>query len=115
MEISFEGIGQVLATFTVEEGAAAGSVVTVTENGTVGLGEEGSLPCGLLLHTEEDGKGAVQLEGMACVSWTGSAPGLGWSQLACDGQGGVKTVESDGLGCMVVWVDEESQTAVIKL
>lgn len=115
MGISFEGIGQVLATFAVEEGTAAGSMVAVKENGTVGTAGDGDLPCGLLVSAEEDGRGAVQLEGMVSVSYTGTAPALGYSQLVCDGQGGVRTAESGGLSCLVVSVEEESQTAVIKL
>ena len=116
MGISFEGIGQVLATFAVEDGVAEGSVVTMTANGTVGLGSGGSLPCGVLVTMEEDGMGAVQIEGMASVDYSGTAaPEAGYAMLACDGQGGVKTVESGGLTCLVVSVDEDSQTAVIKL
>lgn len=115
MGISFEGIGQVLATFAVEEGVTAGSVVTMTGNGTVGLGSDGSLPCGVLLHGEEDGVGAVQMEGMVSVCYTGTAPAVGYDLLACDGQGGVKAVDANGLTCLVISVDEGSQTAVIKL
>ena len=35
-KISFEGIGEVVATFACGEGVAAGQVVKVTEDGTVG-------------------------------------------------------------------------------
>lgn len=115
MGISFEGIGQVLATFEVEEGVTEGSVVTMTANGTVGSGSSGALFCGVLIRAEEDGMGAVQLEGMATVSYTGTAPEVGYAMLACDGQGGVKTVESNGFVYLVISVDEASQTAVIKL
>ena len=115
MGISFEGIGQVMATFAVEEGMTAGSVVTMTDDGTVGLGSAGDLPCGVLLHGEEDGMGAVQMEGMVSVCYTGSAPAVGYGMLVCDGQGGVKAVDANGLTCLVISVDGGSQTAVIKL
>ena len=115
MSISFEGIGQVLATFQVEEGAVQGGVVTMTGSGTVGTGSAGDLPCGVLLHAEGDGMGAVQVEGMATVSYTGSAPSLGYGMLACDGSGGIQAVDEGGLTCLIVSVDEDSQTAVIKL
>jgi hypothetical protein len=114
MSISFEGIGQVLATFQVEEGSLDGGVVTMTDNGTVGLGKEKDLPCGVLLYAEGDNAGAVQVEGMATVSFTGDAPQVGYAALACDGQGGVKT-DGDGRLCLVVSVDADSKTAVIKL
>ncbi len=116
MSISFEGIGQVLATFEVEENVMEGSVVTVTSDGTVGLGQAGSLFCGVLARNEEDGCGAVQIEGMASVSYSGpAAPAVGFEMLACDGEGGVKTVESGGFVYLVISVDEASKTAVIKL
>ena len=40
---------------------------------------------------------------------------IGEEVLVCDGQGGIKAVDADGLTCLVVSVDEDSQTAVIKL
>jgi hypothetical protein len=112
--ISFDGVGQVLATFQVDSEAIDGGVVAMTGNGTVGLGKENDLPCGVLLNAEEDGMGAVQVEGMATVSFTGEAPGAGYAALVCDGQGGV-TKNANGRLCLVVSVDEDSQTAVIKL
>lgn len=116
MSISFEGIGQVLATFRVEDGVTEGSVVTVTDDSTVGLGEADDLFCGVLLGIEEDGMGAVQIEGMVSVGYSGTtAPAVGYSMLACDGQGGVEAVASGGLNYLVLSVDADSQTAVIKL
>lgn len=116
MSISFEGIGQVLATFEVEENVTEGCVVTVTADSTVGLGQAGDLFCGVLVRSEEDGFGAVQIEGMATVSYSGSAaPAVGFETLASDGAGGVKAVESGGFVYLVLSVDEESRTAVIKL
>lgn len=115
MKISFEGIGQVLATFAVEDTAMDGGAVTLTANETMGLGAAGAALCGVLLHREHDGFGTVQVEGMACVSYSGGAPALGYAALACDGAGGVMAAESGGTRCLVVSVDEDSQTAVVKL
>lgn len=114
MKISFEGIGQVLATFAVEDTAVEGGAVTLTANGTMGLGGAGDPLCGVLLRRELDGFGTVQVEGMVCLGWSGSAPEVGYAALACDGTGGVMTAE-DGAGCLVVSVDEDSRTAVVKL
>jgi hypothetical protein len=112
-KISFDGVGQVLATFLVD-GEAVSGVVAMTGNGTVGLGKEGEAPCGVLLGAEGDGLGAVQVEGFTTVSYSGQAPSVGYAALSCDGQGGV--VKNDnGRLCLVVSVDEASQTAVIKL
>jgi hypothetical protein len=112
--ISFDGVGQVIATFQVEDGAVDGGVVTMTGDGTVGLGKASDLPCGVLLDRSEDGVGAVQVEGMATVSFTGEAPTVGYGALVCDGQGGVAKNDSGRL-CLIVSVDEDGQTAVIKL
>jgi hypothetical protein len=113
-KISFDGVGQILATFQVEDGALDGGVVTMTDSGTVGLGKDGDLPCGVLFGVEDDGMGAVQVEGMATVSFTGEAPAAGYAAFVCDGQGGVAK-NANGRLCLVVSVDEDSQTAVIKL
>lgn len=115
MGISYEGIGQVLATFVVEEETAPGSVVTMTGGAMVGCGSAGSIPCGVLTHGEMDGCGSVQVSGFARVSYSGTAPGVGYVMLACDGLGGVKQVESGGMSFLVVYVDEDDESVVIKL
>ena len=113
MSISYEGIGQVLATFRVEEGTGQGAV-TLVDNGTVGYGRAGDLPCGVLVCGEKNGMGAVQVEGFVTLSYTGSAPSLGYAILTCDGKGGVME-EEVGKEFLVVSVDEDAETAVIKL
>lgn len=116
MNISFEGIGQAAATFAAEDGVKPGMAVTLTDSGAVGLGADGDLPCGVALSVEEDGAAAVQISGLARVCYSGSAaPAVGYAMLACDGEGGVKTVTTGGLTCLVAAVDSGSQTAVIKL
>ena len=42
------------------------------------------------------------------------APAPGWQGLACDGQGGVKTVE-DGIKFLVLAVDAQARSVVVKL
>ena len=122
MDICFEGVGQVAATFQVDgETVQPGMAVTITGNGQVGLGKDGDAPCGVLLGSVRGGAAAVQIGGAAKVSWSGTtAPKAGWASLACDGAGGVKAVAASGTGtaasgvkCLVLAVDEE--TAVIKL
>ena len=113
MNISYEGIGQTVATFQVEEGTGQG-VVTMVGNDTVGRGSAGNLPCGVLVCGEENGMGAVQLEGLVTVSFIGSAPSVGYALLTCDGEGGVMEEEL-GKQFLVVSVDEANQTMVIKL
>lgn len=116
MNICFEGIGETVATFCVEEGAelTAGQAVVMTGNGEVGPGTDGNALCGIVVGVEEDGCAAVQVGGMAKAGYTGSAPAVGWNVLAVDGQGMVKVGET-GMNCMVVSVDPDAATAVIKL
>ena len=113
MSISYEGIGQVLATFQVEEGTGQGAV-TVVGSGTVGYGRAGDKPCGVLVCGEKNGMGAVQVEGMVTLSYTGTTPSVGYATLACDGEGGIMEEEM-GREFLVVSVDEDAGTAVIKL
>ena len=107
MDICFEGIGQTTATFQAEGEIRPGMVVTLAENGAAAPGGAGGAPCGVAL-------GGVR-GGAAKVSWSGStAPAPGWQGLACDGQGGVKTVE-DGIKFLVLAVDAQARSVVVKL
>lgn len=116
MDICFEGIGQTAATFQVEGGGLQpGMTAALTASGTVGPGADGDLPCGVVLGGVRGGAAAVQIGGAAKVAYTGTAPKAGWQGLALDGRGGVKTVTTGGLNCLVLAVDEDESTAVIKL
>ena len=115
MDICFEGVGQVAATFQVDdETLLPGTVVALTGNGTVGLGADGGAPCGVLLGGMRGGAAAVQIGGAVKVSYSGIAPKAGRQELACDGAGGVKTA-AGGLSCLVLTVDEGERSAVVKL
>ena len=115
MDICFEGIGQTAATFRAESGIGPGMAVTLTGSGTVGLGEDGDPPCGVALGGARGGAAAVQIGGAAKVGWSGDTLSAGWQSLACDGQGGVKTVSAGGVKWLVRAVDEDAKTAVVKL
>lgn len=72
MELSFDGIGQVAATFQTEAQEAedtaklsTGHVVALTAANTVGFGTAGAAPCGVVLALEGDQTAAVQVEGFA--------------------------------------------------
>jgi len=114
MEISFEGIGQVAATFAVQDNVEVGMAVAMTGDGTVGLGKAGDAPCGVVLSTK-NGMAAVQVSGMACVGYSGTAPTVGWGMIAGDGTGKIKTATANGVTCLVVSVNTADSTAVIKL
>ncbi len=124
MDICFEGVGQVAATFQVAgENVQPGMAVVLTGSGTVGLGADGGLPCGVVLGGVRNGAAAVQIGGAAKVGYTGTAPAVGWQELVCDGEGNVKTVSggegsaktASGLKYLVLAVDGDEKSAVIKL
>ena len=114
MTISYEGIGQTAATMKAAGSLKPGMAVTVTAGDTVGVGSDGALPCGVIL-TAADGMAAVQLSGLARVSYSGTAPAVGWATMAGDGKGAVKTVTSGGVKLLVLSVDTAAKTAVIRL
>ena len=118
MNISFDGIGEVIATFAVEADAelAPGDAVVITGDGEVGLGSDGGQICGVAVTVAQDGYAGVQIGGLARVRYSGTvAPAVGWDLLSTDGAGGVKAPATGGAACLVVSVDEEAETAVIKL
>ncbi len=49
MDICFEGIGQIAATFRTEGEVQPGMAVALTKEGAVGMGADGALPCGVVL------------------------------------------------------------------
>ena len=49
MDICFEGIGQITATFRTEGEVQPGMAVALTKEGAVGMGADGALPCGVVL------------------------------------------------------------------
>lgn len=128
MSISFEGIGEVTATFLKDGNSTVkpGQVVCITGNNTVGLGADGTAPCGVAATVAGDGYVGVQISGMAEVTYSGTtAPTAGWNTLAADGNGGMKVAaasadtqspeSTSGRPYLVVSVDTTAKTAVIKL
>ncbi len=104
MSISFQGMGEQLVSF--EAGTVtAGAPVSMSANGKVADSGNGDAFIGVAIHRSDDGFAAVQLGGFATLSYSGTAPGLGWQSMAADGNGGVKAVSEDGRPCLVVSVD----------
>ena len=105
MKVSFEGIGEGIATvhFDGAGKAVGGKPVKMSGNGTVSPCEDGERFFGIALAGDED-YAAVQLEGFAELSFSGVAPSVGYVKLAADGNGGVKVSESGG-ELLVVEVD----------
>ncbi len=123
MELSFDGIGQVAATFQTEAQEAedtaklsTGHVVALTAANTVGFGTAGAAPCGVVLALEGDQTAAVQVEGFARVSYSGAAaPAVGWTSLGWTEAGAYRLPAPADAALLVVQVDDAAKTAVIKL
>lgn len=112
MKVSFEEIGRLSVTFAAESGEA-GQVCKVTGNAAVSPCAADEVFCGVM-EGIRGGFAGVQLHGFATVSYTGTAPSVGYCNLVADGNGGVKT-GSSGRSYLVVNVDPAAETATIEL
>lgn len=110
MNVSFEEIGRLAVTFA-DSGVAAGQVCKVSGNGTVAPCGDGEKFCGVV-EGVRNGHAAVQVAGFVSVACSGSVA-VGYVNLCADGGGGVKI--GSGREYLVVSVDENAQTCVIKL
>ena len=116
MDICFEGIGQMAATFAAEDKLAPGMAVTLTESGRVGLSGGDNSLCGVTVGAERGGAVAVQIGGVVKVGYAdGETLSVGRQELACDGKGKVTADGGNGVSCLVLAVDTEEKTAVIRL
>ena len=113
MSVSFEGVGQICATF-LGSGLTEGKVVKLSQNGTAAPCKTDDPFCGVVLHCG-DGACTVQVRGFVSVPYSGTAPTVGWCALAADGQGGVKTAASGGMKLLVVDVDATAKTVTVML
>ena len=112
MNVSFNGIGQWCATFLAGE-ISEGSVVKVSDQGTAAACAAGDAFCGVAVA---GGKGActVQMGGFVTVPYSDTVPTLGYTGLAADGTGGVKT-SAEGTKYWVVASDSNAKTVTILL
>lgn len=88
-KVSFEGIGEVNATFYAADGVEAGQVVKLSGDSTAAPCAAGERFCGVAVSVKT-GYAAVQVAGFAEVPCTDGAVAPGWVSLTADGAGGVK-------------------------
>lgn len=112
MNVSFDGIGHISATFATDS-AQVGNLCKMAENGKVAPCEDGGAFCGKV-ESVRKGFAGVQLHGFTEVSYTGTAPKVGYQILVANGKGGVK-VHTSGKDYLVVDVDATANTAMIEL
>ena len=91
MKVSYEGIGQVCASFICSAGVSEGALVKMSANGTVSACAAGDVPCGVVAAVSHDGTlCSVAVGGFVTVKCSGTAPAVGFAALCADGAGGVK-------------------------
>ena len=113
MKVSFEGIGDMIATFPAADDVVKGWVVKLDEDGQVCACGDGDRFVGTAVNVRE-GFAGVRLGGLARVGCSGAVPGCGWVKLAADGKGGVKS-DSSGQEYLAVAADASAETIVIRL
>lgn len=113
MSISFNGIGQVCATF-LGSGITEGHVVKLRDRGLVSACGDGDSFCGTALCCKDDAC-SVQVEGFVTVGYSGTVPTAGWTDLCANGSGGVKTAATGGRSFLVVDANTAAKTVTILL
>ena len=108
MNVSFSGFNEKSTTFICAQDVVAGKVVKVTENGTVSICSNGDAFCGVVTDVRGD-CATVQLTGYIRMPYSGTAPSLGYTALAADGNGAVKAGE-DGRTYLVTDIDTTDST-----
>ena len=111
MAVSFQGFHETAATFDVSGTISEGAPVKLCGNGKVSACAAGESFCGVALAVRE-GFATVQLGGYALLSYSGTAPTVGYNALAADGKGGVKVLEG-GRSLLVVEVLSDGTVGVM--
>ena len=107
MSVSFSGFNENTATFKSTEDIARNTAVKMSDSNTVAACSGGEAFCGIVLECS-GGYAGVQLSGAVTAAYSGSAPELGYTKLAGDGD---KVVASEnGREYLVFAVDETAQT-----
>ena len=112
MAVSFQSIAQQCATFYADEGIATGIPCMMETNAKVCPCDMGETFIGVILD-QRAGRATVALTGFVELTYSGTAPQLGYCTLAGDGNGGI-CVEGEKQ-YFVVSVDANSSKAVILL
>ena len=112
-KVSFEGIGEVAATFYADGTVKAGQTVACSGDSTVKLCAAGSRFCGVAIGNDRGGCVGVQTGGFAQVKCADSTVTVGYVTLTGDGSGGVKKTGKDDAGAEHLVVSVDSGVATI--
>ena len=95
MKVSYEGVGEVMATFEAEN-VIEGEVVCMADSGRVRSCADGEDFCGVVAAVSEDRTSAtVQIGGVAYIPcYDAEWPAAGYCRLCADGNGAVRVDEN---------------------
>lgn len=110
MSISFGGVGELCVTFKTNGSVTKGCPVKMSANDTVAACADGDRMIGVAIDVSNDGYATVQLAGFVTMSYTGTAPTVGYAALVANGNGGLKTVSTGGGEYLVLDVDASANT-----
>lgn len=108
MKVSFEGLGELVATFINGGSAEKGKLVKLSANATVSAASDGEVFAGMCISANES-FADVMLSGCVTCPYTGTAPAVGYAKLASAGNGAVKAA-SGGREYLVLKVDASAST-----
>ncbi|MBR4049242.1 MAG: hypothetical protein IKK09_01965 [Clostridia bacterium] len=114
MSVSFKGINEQVVTFSTVEELAAGTLVTVSANGTVSPCAANGKIVGVVVSSREN-IAAVQISGFVTLPYSGSAPALGVTAIAAASDTKIKADSTNGKLVTVLEVDTAALTAGILL
>jgi len=112
MKVSFEGIGELVATF-YNNGATDGSPVKMSKAGEVSPCANSERFIGIATAPGAEYTGVI-ISGCVTLTYSGTAPVLGYAKLSANGSGGVKT-DAGGTEYKVLGVDTADKTVCIIL
>ena len=108
MKVSFEGVGEQVLSFEKASGTEKGVFVKVSANNTVAACAAADNFAGYCISTD-DSFAVVKTHGYIEVGYTGTAPAVGYANLAADVDGKVKKADT-GREYLVVKVDTSAAT-----
>ena len=93
MDISMKGYGENTSTFRTNGVVCTSHTVKMDNNLTVAPCNSGDAFIGTVINVKNE-YACVQLDGFVTLTYTGTAPSVGYCKLVADGNGGVKVSES---------------------
>ncbi|MEW8956693.1 hypothetical protein [Clostridium sp.] len=112
--VNFKGFNELVATFKTDDSLSVkeeGKLVKSTLTDTVGICVDGDLFLGEMLKHEDRGTCSVRMEGYFELTYSGTAPEVGYQKLVSDKDGNIKSAaaEADGVVARVVRVDKTNK------